>query len=59
MSRHTTILVAVFIWLAGSVIALPSLLYYTTQVQGDMVMCVPVYPDTNYEAVPPSNAEFM
>ena len=57
MGRPMTILVAVLIWVVGMVIALPQLLYFTTEIYDvDKIMCFPVWPDGRMNE---STAEFV
>ena len=47
MSRQTTILIAVTIWVVGVIIAIPQLLYFTTltDTSNGHVYCLAVWPD--------------
>jgi tachykinin-like receptor len=45
MSRPTTILTAVSIWMVGMAIATPQLLYFTTIAQNGRVICYAEWPD--------------
>ena len=57
MGRPMTILVAVLIWVVGMVIALPQLLYFTTEKYDiDKIMCIAVWPDGRMNE---STAEFV
>lgn len=47
MGRPMTILVAVLIWVVAMVIAVPQLLYFTTEYHPDIdrILCIAIWPD--------------
>ena len=58
MGRPMTILVAVLIWVVAMVIAVPQLLYFTTEYypEADRIVCISVWPDGRMNE---SKAEFV